>query len=344
MRTSTIRKWAVPAVLVAALATACGGGDDDGGPTGRCKIETTEAESGADLVGVFGDSGDVLVVGPGGDVLQLGESGWSEVATGLPGQLLDIWGGPDGEWFVVGRDADSGTSVIGHYDGSEWQEMAHPHPHPEYEEELTGVWGSAADDVWAVGQGGGYRILRYDGTQWNMVWESSQALTKIWGSGPDFAVITGGADAGSSILIYDGAEWSPLEVELPDPACAGAINSAWGSGPDHFYVVGRACGEVADINHPLIAEYSDGAWTALLHQDPDYDEIAGGGLSATLNDVWGFSADVIFAVGDDYSYLVEAGQLTQIEPSSLSVWGRSLAEIFAVGAQGMIHEIDCSSP
>lgn len=341
MYTSTIRKWAGPAALVAALAFvgSCGGDDGDAGQTGRCKIETTEAESGGDLVGVWGEAaGDVFVVGPGGDVLQLTESGWPQVETGLPGVLYDIWGGPDGEWFAVGCDLETSTSVIGHYDGAQWAEMTHPHPHPEYDEELTGVWGSAADDVWAVGQGGGYRILRFDGTQWIVVWESDQELTKIWGSGPDFVVATGG----SSLLIYDGTEWSPLAVELPSPACAGTINAAWGTGPDHFYVVGRACGEDFDLNHPLIAEYEGGEWNALVHQDPDYDETVGSGLFAAMNDVWGLATDVIFAVGDDYSYLIEGDQITMIEPSSLSVWGRSLAEIFAVGALGQIHEIDCS--
>jgi hypothetical protein len=334
--------WHYLAVLATVVATAGSCGQDGkGGETGRCKVETMEAGTSADLFGVWGEvAGDVYVVGSGGAVLKLGESGWSAVDTGLTGSFNDVWGGPGGEWFVVG--SDSGVTVIGHHDGEQWEEMTHPHPHPEFDEVLTGVWGSATDDVYAVGEGGGYRILRYDGSQWIMLWEGAQALTKVWGAGPDFILATGD----TSVLIYDGSEWSPLAPDLPSPTCAGTVHAAWGSAADNFYAVCEACtaGDAgSEAVHPLIARYSGGAWTAVVDQNTSYEEALGPGANAGLTDVWGFSSDAVFAVGEQYSFLVEGDQISTLELAALSVWGRGLEEIYAVGRGGSISRIDCGA-
>jgi len=49
---------------------------------------------------------------------------------------------------------------------------------------LWNVWGSAANDVWAVGNAG--TVLHWDGTVWAPVTVSTtKDLHGIWGSGPN---------------------------------------------------------------------------------------------------------------------------------------------------------------
>ena len=73
-----------------------------------------------------------------------------------------------------------GGNSTGSDDGAgKWtQENAHD---PQYAT-LSGVWGSSANDVIAVGQYG--TILHYDGTRWSPMPTSGtwQWLTSVWGS------------------------------------------------------------------------------------------------------------------------------------------------------------------
>jgi hypothetical protein len=83
-----------------------------------------------------------------------------------------------------------------------------PSPTQEF---LKGIWGAAADDVFAVGDGG--TILHYDGADWRpMASGIGENLEAIWGvSGTDvFAVGTGG-----TILHYDGVDWNPMPSGAP---------------------------------------------------------------------------------------------------------------------------------
>jgi hypothetical protein len=50
--------------------------------------------------------------------------------------------------------------------------------------ELYGIWGSGANDVWAVGAQN--NIVHYDGAAWtNVVSGANGSLSAIWGSGPN---------------------------------------------------------------------------------------------------------------------------------------------------------------
>ena len=81
---------------------------------------------------------------------------------------------PDDVWAVGSRQPPTSQSLgdrtlIGHWDGTEWSVV----PSPELDEQphfLSDVDGSGADDVWAVGTIGGYRLLaqHWDGTSWTI--------------------------------------------------------------------------------------------------------------------------------------------------------------------------------
>jgi hypothetical protein len=58
-----------------------------------------------------------------------------------------------------------------------------------------GVWGSAADDVFVVGEGYNDLILHFDGTSWSPMAADSVWLFDVWGAagGDVFAVGSDGA-------------------------------------------------------------------------------------------------------------------------------------------------------
>jgi photosystem II stability/assembly factor-like uncharacterized protein len=65
---------------------------------------------------------------------------------------------------------------------------------------LTGIWGSSPQDVFAVGPKG--TILHYDGKAWSAMAANTQAapgkpnfLTRVWGSGPNAGYALGFAGA-----------------------------------------------------------------------------------------------------------------------------------------------------
>ena len=73
------------------------------------------------------------------------------------------------------------------------------------------MWGSAADNIWAVGSGG--TIQRWTGESFStpLPKVTTQNLTRIVGSGPNDVWATG---AGGAVVHYDGASW---KLQATDP-------------------------------------------------------------------------------------------------------------------------------
>jgi len=131
----------------------------------------------------------------------------------LPGDdaLYGVWGTSASDVFAVGVQG-----VILHYDGSTWSTMASfatcgcwddlhaPHGYEDMSGCLFGVWGSAWNDVYAVGwkDGTGGIILHYDGSIWSTSFGIENVILRdVWGgsSSDVFAVGDGG-----TILHYAG--------------------------------------------------------------------------------------------------------------------------------------------
>ncbi|MBM4395858.1 MAG: IPT/TIG domain-containing protein [Deltaproteobacteria bacterium] len=82
---------------------------------------------------------------------------WSVVRTGVRKDVLGMWGLSGTQVFAVGADG-----LVWFWDGFGFTQQAAPAGGT-----LRAVHGAAADDAWAVGDGG--RVVRYDGIAWKDV-------------------------------------------------------------------------------------------------------------------------------------------------------------------------------
>lgn len=95
---------------------------------------------------------------------------------------------------------------------------------PDSQFDPSAVWGTASNDVWAVGVGG--VIVHYDGSTWTAVPSpTTNQLFGVWGTATDdvWAV-------GTEIVHYDGSAWSIVPgapADMMTGVWASARNDAW---------------------------------------------------------------------------------------------------------------------
>jgi hypothetical protein len=81
-----------------------------------------------------------------------------------------------------------GGGTILHFNGTTWSSVS-----SGTTQDLIGVWGTFASDVWAVGTTNG-TILHYNGTSWSSIASgTTQFLAGVWGtSSSDVWAVGGG--------------------------------------------------------------------------------------------------------------------------------------------------------
>jgi hypothetical protein len=186
---------------------------------------------------------------------------------------------------------------------------------------LSSVWGSAADDVFAVGGAG--TIVHWDGSSWSSTDSgTTNDLYGIWGASPGHIFAVGQA---GTILHWDGTKWSPMKA-----ATTHDFHAVWGSGAKDVYAVGLST-----------AEHWDGETWLEIGQQQTIDPLLsagdglGGSLDESLNGVWGSSSRDVYIVGD--SLLAHWDGFTWTKRASgntagyLSVWGSGPKDVFVVG-------------
>ncbi|MBX3252334.1 MAG: hypothetical protein KF901_34490, partial [Myxococcales bacterium] len=100
---------------------------------------------------------------------------------------------------------------------------------------LNAVWGSSANDVWAVGELGTIRRIVAGDARWRLVTSPTTArLRSVWGSGPKDVWAVGQA---GTILHYDGTSWTSSVAALP-VGPKPELYGVWGSGADDVWIVG----------------------------------------------------------------------------------------------------------
>lgn len=219
--------------------------------------------------GLYNERGTILK-SDGGPWLMVDEAEFLTFAS--------VWGSGLDDVYYAGLGIASDFPNAKHWDGStldtmyisDWRVSG-----------VTGVGGTASDDVWAVLEQDAQSIVHFQGVQW--VNESPGFLTEplndVWAEqGPDFyAVYAVGEDG--AIYHFDGTNWTDESIvgETRD------FYGVWVSPTGKVIVVG----EGQAIYHGQVDNPT--GWAA---QSPPAGLPAG-----DLMDVWGESDDKVYAVG-----------------------------------------------
>lgn len=165
-------------------------------------INSYKGSSSAIVRSLFGDrSGRVYGVGDSGLLLNYDGSRWSQLSSGDigAGQLYGGWGSDPSNVWTVGGDLTNTRGYIFRNVSGRWLKEAYEAPNG-----LSAAWGSAADDVWAVGRGG--LIIRWNGTTWSTVPSGVTAdLKDVSGSSTNNVWAVGAA---GTIVRWDGTKWA----------------------------------------------------------------------------------------------------------------------------------------
>lgn len=219
---------------------------------------------------------------------------------------------------------------------------------------LTAVWGSSAGDVWAAGSGG--TIIHWDGAVWAPL-PAPESLKNtfrvVWGSGPNDVWV---ATATDLVFHSDGiangtTTWTHAPNPTGDQYNTAPIYSGWGA----------AAGAPRFGARTFTRIDSDGNWgsgnqVVASARDGGVDWVLEPG-SATVNGIWGASADDVWLVGDNsgsvpwqlgwtaHGVRDSGGQLVWSDVDSQAgvvlhaVWGSSASDVWAVGDTGVIRHI-----
>lgn len=207
----------------------------------------------AELLGGWGlhvigrDASDIWVAGgtpDRGTLLHYDGSDWTPESLPADTPLLNwVMPFPDGQVAVAGN---GGTVLWRAAGATDWTVQQTPTT-----EDLWGIWGSAPDDVWAVGGRGRAEgqatVLRFDGTSWTAATlpelerPGVNAWFKVWGTGADNVYIVGQR---GGCLRWDGTTLTEFGVGTSED-----LISLWGTGPDDILLVGgRGNGVLAHWN------------------------------------------------------------------------------------------------
>lgn len=100
---------------------------------------------------------------------------------------------------------------------------------------MESIWGSSANDVWAVGRRGTVRHFGSGDERWQIVESpTTETLHRVWGSGPNDVWMVG--DDGV-ILHFDGTSLKSSTAQIPAEHRPN-LRGVWGSGPNDVWIVG----------------------------------------------------------------------------------------------------------
>jgi hypothetical protein len=142
---------------------------------------------------------------------------------------------------------------------------------------LRAVWGSAANDVWAVGEQG--TILRFDGADWSVQPSGTTAnLNAVSGSSKNQVDVVGDGD---TRLAWNGATWTLAPTLYP--------NAGAGKKPNVYGVSTTATGNAWCAAEPWLLQVPrrvSGAWALRDVNDPPFNSAFRAVWSASDDDVW----------------------------------------------------------
>lgn len=175
---------------------------------------------------------DVTVVGNRGTVLRFDGVRWTQQSAPTTEHLWGVWGASASDlWAVGGTGQFDGVPTIVHYDGAAWTSVTLPTIQRANVHAFFKVWGSAANDVYVVGQRG--VVLHWNGSAWSeLLVGASDDLVSVWGTSANNVVAVGGRGNGI-ISVWNGAQWRTQSLS-PLPG----LNGVWMRTPGVVHAVG----------------------------------------------------------------------------------------------------------
>ncbi len=262
------------------------------------------------LKAIWGSSQDnIFAVGWDGFILHNDGTGWTPFDySQFPSYIMETHFRCI--WGTSENDIFIGGNdgMILHYDGIKWEKME-----TGVQKAIYGIWGSSGSNVFAVGYS---FVLHYDGEKWDNVNIAAQGLLDaIWGSSDSDIFIAG--DRGI-IFHYDGETWTQMESNTGE-----SLRSLWGTGPANVFAAGKS----------VIVHWDGNTWKPMDVPDVGY------------YDIWGFSEDDIFAVGNNGVIIRYNGNnWTMMESGTTmlcdEVWGYGNKYLYVVGESGTILFFD----
>ncbi|MEZ4265197.1 MAG: hypothetical protein R3F39_02375 [Myxococcota bacterium] len=345
---------------------------------------------------------DAYAVGDGGTILHYNGTLWSLV-TALPASMVGrnlrgVTAAGPGQVLVTGAtgamllgSADAGFMGVQGFDGvgeiaAAWSQggvsvvvgenssifrdsgQGWVFQKPPSTQHLRAVWGTAPDDIWAVGLAG--LILHWDGVGWKKIPSPvGIGLETVWGVSSNDVYSAG---QNGSIIHWDGTAWSIAASQTTEH-----LRGVFGSADTDVWAVGgggvimRQAGLawaavsiaplelrdgstrlVVDTLHAVWGIASDDVWAVgangqIVHWDGETWSSRDPQFGITLRGVYGLSADDVWAVGNEGHVLHWDGQAwTPWETGSVAtlyaIHGDGQGQVYAVGDLGTVLRLDAS--
>jgi hypothetical protein len=294
-------------VWAAGVDDGCGCGGGGGVLYHYDGADWTEVEDGPDLTGlpVFAgwSSGSDVWIASFGVLFHYDGDTWTQESVGFGAPFYGITGAGSSV-FAVGS-----LGTIARNAGSGWQTMSLP------DDDVYGIWGADASDVWAVG---GSLIRRRTAGSWS--WEPTPdglLLNAVWGSGASDVWAVGGA---GGVAHFDGGSWSSVTVD----GVSSSLFAVWGSSSSDVWAVG---------SEGTVLHWTGGSWTASAEGTGNWYGI------------WGSSSTDVFMVGEAGTILRWTGASWSPMNSGTGehlrgVWGSGPGDVYAVGENGTVLHYD----
>ena len=280
------------------------------------------------LGGIWGSGPrDVWAVGSDSTALHWGGTAWSAAAwSDTPKwDLAAVWGSGADDVWAVGYPSWAYSSPypyssggIAHWDGVAWSTVS-----IQSMPSLLAVWGSASNNVWAVGGGS----LHWNGTTWLRSDPAVSNLYAAWGSAANDIWAVGKSGL---VVHWDGDAWSTaLDPQTANDGCTGngreGSGAIWASGAKDVW----ATTETADLVY-----WNGEAWSTVPT-----------GANAALMGVWGSGATDAWAVGCWGSIAHWDGSTWSTWPSPtienlIAVSGAAPNDVWAAGYAGTVVHWD----
>jgi hypothetical protein len=162
---------------------------------------------------------------------------WTTLGKDLDSALISVWGsGPDDVW-AVGADTGAGPLVL-HYDGQAFERRD-----PGTTGDLWWVFGFEGGPVFMGGAKGTIVRYEDGAFTTLTTPSSSVTVFGLWGSAPDDMWAVGGTEGGADGAFawrLDGDTWAEAPDFPEDLTGSSALWKAWGSAADDVWLVGTA--------------------------------------------------------------------------------------------------------